>query len=160
MYCPECGKSIPDESKFCLHCGKPIGANQAEHPKPKFSDEPPAFITDVTFCSYGPTKKGFLGAVYRGFSVAFSLRDKSNRATRADGEVELQLSGIPRFKYQVKKEDFEEVSVSYTYPPGERKFLGCWLRHETPDIYDSDSIRTTEIWFKTADGKKLYGRDR
>jgi|GEM_PF-3017025 len=21
MYCPSCGKTIPDESKFCLHCG-------------------------------------------------------------------------------------------------------------------------------------------
>ncbi len=24
MYCPNCGKKIPDDSKFCLHCGKPI----------------------------------------------------------------------------------------------------------------------------------------
>lgn len=24
MFCPSCGKPIPDESKFCLHCGTPI----------------------------------------------------------------------------------------------------------------------------------------
>lgn len=25
MYCPSCGKQIPDKSAYCLHCGKPTG---------------------------------------------------------------------------------------------------------------------------------------
>ncbi|SRR5260221_2606210 len=24
MYCPSCGKSVPDESRFCLYCGSSI----------------------------------------------------------------------------------------------------------------------------------------
>jgi predicted nucleic acid-binding Zn ribbon protein len=28
MYCSSCGKSIPDGSAFCLHCGKAIAASQ------------------------------------------------------------------------------------------------------------------------------------
>jgi hypothetical protein len=26
MFCPACGKELPDGSSFCLHCGKPTGA--------------------------------------------------------------------------------------------------------------------------------------
>lgn len=26
MFCPSCGKELPEGSKFCLDCGKPIGA--------------------------------------------------------------------------------------------------------------------------------------
>ncbi len=29
MYCPSCGKEIPDKSAFCLHCGKPINFTTA-----------------------------------------------------------------------------------------------------------------------------------
>ena len=29
MNCPSCGKTIPDESKFCNHCGNPISASKA-----------------------------------------------------------------------------------------------------------------------------------
>src|SRR5947209_7659328 len=26
MFCPSCGKEIPDGATFCLHCGKAVGA--------------------------------------------------------------------------------------------------------------------------------------
>ena len=29
MYCPSCGKSIPDGSKFCLHCGSSLSTPTA-----------------------------------------------------------------------------------------------------------------------------------
>jgi len=29
MYCPSCGKETPENSSFCLHCGKPIIAPAA-----------------------------------------------------------------------------------------------------------------------------------
>ena len=32
MFCPSCGKDIPDGSAFCLHCGKSLGS--AERPTP------------------------------------------------------------------------------------------------------------------------------
>jgi len=28
MFCPSCGKDIPDASLFCLHCGKPIAVRK------------------------------------------------------------------------------------------------------------------------------------
>jgi zinc-ribbon domain len=33
MYCPSCGKDIPDGSTFCLQCGKPISSVPAEAKK-------------------------------------------------------------------------------------------------------------------------------
>lgn len=30
MYCPSCGKNVPDNSKFCLHCGSSIIASSTE----------------------------------------------------------------------------------------------------------------------------------
>lgn len=32
MYCPTCGKQIPEKSAFCLHCGKPIPTLPASAP--------------------------------------------------------------------------------------------------------------------------------
>lgn len=32
MYCPSCGKQIPEGSAFCLHCGKPIPTLTADAP--------------------------------------------------------------------------------------------------------------------------------
>lgn len=37
MFCPSCGKSISDESKFCLHCGTRIPENSGDHPTAKIS---------------------------------------------------------------------------------------------------------------------------
>lgn len=34
MFCPSCGKELPDASSFCLHCGKPIGAGPSAADKP------------------------------------------------------------------------------------------------------------------------------
>jgi hypothetical protein len=39
MYCPSCGKTIPEESKFCLHCGKPTTSlPQRTQPKIEYDD--------------------------------------------------------------------------------------------------------------------------
>jgi hypothetical protein len=36
MFCPSCGKEIPDESRFCLACGKnPSAVVKAEKPEPE-----------------------------------------------------------------------------------------------------------------------------
>jgi hypothetical protein len=29
LHCPKCGDTVPEESKFCPHCGAPIGATPA-----------------------------------------------------------------------------------------------------------------------------------
>lgn len=33
MFCPSCGKEIPDSSSFCLHCGKPVAVQAAAPPR-------------------------------------------------------------------------------------------------------------------------------
>lgn len=44
MYCRKCGKNIPEDSKFCPHCGKPItnaqGVNATEKPGKHYAREP------------------------------------------------------------------------------------------------------------------------
>ncbi len=34
MFCPSCGKSIAEESVFCMHCGKPISTLSGQRPVP------------------------------------------------------------------------------------------------------------------------------
>lgn len=40
MYCPNCGKEIPDGSKFCKECGANIKESVAEKPKPAAAPAP------------------------------------------------------------------------------------------------------------------------
>lgn len=42
IYCPHCGKGIPDQSKFCTFCGTAIAANQS------VSDIPPQPVVNPT----------------------------------------------------------------------------------------------------------------
>lgn len=35
MYCNQCGKSIPDDAKFCHHCGSAVGVEQKSDKKPE-----------------------------------------------------------------------------------------------------------------------------
>jgi protein associated with RNAse G/E len=43
MYCPSCGKEIPDASAFCLHCGKPLSL-----PEKKIEYEYHDLVIDVS----------------------------------------------------------------------------------------------------------------
>lgn len=63
MFCPSCGKKIPDSSSFCPECGKPIVRNQQKAsgagstqaapvqqtavPKPVPSPQPAAAVEDA-----------------------------------------------------------------------------------------------------------------
>ena len=38
MYCPSCGKEIPDKSAFCLHCGKPTSSTDNSKIKYEYHD--------------------------------------------------------------------------------------------------------------------------
>ena len=36
MYCPNCGKKIPDQAKFCGYCGSPVTAPaEPQNPEPR-----------------------------------------------------------------------------------------------------------------------------
>jgi len=81
MFCPTCGKSIPEESKFCLHCGAPV----LDHTDgPNLRATPPVALEIQGLWPIGPTeiKKGFLDTkVGRGLKWAISLLDSDNQQT-------------------------------------------------------------------------------
>jgi phage shock protein C len=37
MYCSSCGKEIPSDARFCVHCGAPTAVPAAAMPMPSFS---------------------------------------------------------------------------------------------------------------------------
>jgi hypothetical protein len=54
MFCPSCGKELPDASSFCNHCGKPTAATQGAAPATaqKKSGVPPLQLIGIVilFC--------------------------------------------------------------------------------------------------------------
>ena len=58
MFCAECGKTIPEGSKFCAACGTPAGAGQADSPPPPpvpvVSGYPPPPPAPPFSPAYGP----------------------------------------------------------------------------------------------------------
>ena len=55
MYCPSCGKSVPENSKFCLHCGSSINAPTANTNIPE----------EWEYCDYLRTWKPGTGGKYK-----------------------------------------------------------------------------------------------
>lgn len=45
--CPQCGKTIPVQSLFCLYCGKPVALPETSGESPPGPTEVPAFGTNV-----------------------------------------------------------------------------------------------------------------
>lgn len=59
MFCPACGNEIPNESKFCEHCGEKIGKD-AEAPKPASEQKQDSGWTSKSMDSESPTDKEIL----------------------------------------------------------------------------------------------------
>lgn len=89
MFCKSCGKSIPDDSKFCLHCGDKIKVDQARE---ILHEAIPVAIQSTYFWTDGPRNID-TGSVFtyieRGFGFAFSLIDSDGRLTICDGKLVL-----------------------------------------------------------------------
>ena len=116
-----------------------------------FSDEPPEQVKPVTLSLGGPTKRSFTSEK-SGFTLTFALTDNANRPTRSDGEVEVTLvnydSGVldrKKIIFKVRKEDF-----------GREDAVGCIYRHQDA-ILNTRHFWIAKMWFKTPDGRKLYG---
>jgi zinc-ribbon domain len=167
MYCPSCGKSIPDESKFCLHCGKPT----ASSPKLLFSDLPPKHMAKVGWARGVPTVKNPFGTVSTGLRFWFQLLDNSLKPTRSSGNVIIQICqkqvhtfGGPtdkilyRATFNIQNDDFCECELSAF-----RSFPEPGLLYKVQEavLKDfNDPFLHIEIWFKTPDGQELYGTNR
>lgn len=59
MFCTNCGKQIPDGSKFCTHCGSSLGINQPsqQNPPQQFKQPAPFNQPQQPFYSPAPKKK-------------------------------------------------------------------------------------------------------
>lgn len=60
MFCPACGNEIPNESKFCEHCGEKTVSESAGAPKPASEPKQDAGWTSKSIDSESPTDKEIL----------------------------------------------------------------------------------------------------
>ena len=91
MFCSSCGKPIPENSAFCLHCGAAISSKEKSRIIPT---SPPIGMNDFFIWETGPTdvKESFLSTkIGRGFEVAFNLVDSANKLTASAGECHIAL---------------------------------------------------------------------
>jgi|GEM_PF-6527054 len=155
MYCSSCGKSIPDESKFCLHCGASINADKPTSLVTP-SDRPPQYIKGIGAALNDITDKHGK----HGLQVWFELIDSDGKLTRADGKVQIyiQYSHLDmgyrdffREELQVRKEDFVRGD-------NDPKFYGYIFRHPQPIIPSRTYRWEIDITFRTGDGKKIQGK--
>ena len=86
MKCPSCGKTIPEQSAFCLYCGNAVG--QQPSTPVEFNRRPPAQISALSLGLYGaikpmPRKEGQYQR--EGFYLRFTLSDAAGLPTVCDG---------------------------------------------------------------------------
>ena len=86
MQCPSCGKTIPEQSAFCLFCGNPIG-RQPSAPV-EFNRRLPVQISGLSLGLYGaikpmPRRAGLY--LREGFYLRFTLADTAGLPTVYDG---------------------------------------------------------------------------
>jgi len=155
MYCSSCGKSIPDESKFCLHCGAPVTADKPTSLVTP-SDRPPQYIKGIGAALNDITDKNG----NHGLQVWFELIDGDGKLTRADGKVQVVIrynysdtGGVSSFRkeLQVRKEDFVRGDK-------DPKFYGYIFRHPQPIIPGRTYGWEIDVTFETTDGKKIQGK--
>ena len=72
MFCPNCGKQIPDNSAFCPECGKVMGAAPAPEPAPESAPvaTPTIPVSKIKyFTKVAPQNKRILGYVALGLGL-------------------------------------------------------------------------------------------
>ncbi len=153
MFCPSCGKSIPEESKYCLHCGKPISTTEASQAEQSsYSDNPPAYFKDVGYKLGNITdSQGRCGV-----TVWFILLDKSLKPTRARGKLKIRLHDpYYGFGKDLFRTTLELTPESFNRPGSQ--FLGYVYDHPEPvaDIGKSSGFKTLYLEFAIGKGEKL-----
>lgn len=125
MYCSHCGKDIPDNVRFCHHCGQRIQQEKAapeSYEKTRSQDTPhftikPVFIPWVTILSFIPLQIFF--ALWGGFMFGLPgyhfLGDFVNIS--AAGFVVffalVFIIGIPVVGYFVKKKTYQKTEYRF-----------------------------------------------
>lgn len=175
MYCSSCGKAIPDDSVFCMYCGKPPAGQPSLAVRP---DTPPTYIRSTFGWLDGPTviKRPDGGGLFskkehRGFAIAIILADEAGRQTTADGTFRLKLYlrrpglgwrklekviGVSKAEFSLH--EFRGLAVTYDWA-----FI---YRHHEPILYDYRDLFSDpnycafhyDVWFKPTGDQELYSK--
>lgn len=76
MFCPKCGKEIPDDSQFCLKCGHTLAAASASVPT----------VAPAPARSKAPAR-AFIGTLVLGFLIAIIVWQNMPASNSANGPV-------------------------------------------------------------------------
>lgn len=186
MFCPSCGRSIPDGSKFCLYCGARIPESNDQL---TMRETPPVSLEIHGLWEVGPfeVKKGLLSTkIGRGIKFAFSLLDSEGKQTASDGEVIALLKsegydiGYATHKayraniqeallrsrasdtlwskrFGVKRSDFKWVTYTYIISGKETRELAYEYAQTSPLLFFGQGLYVElHVWFVTPDQRCLY----
>ena len=164
MFCPSCGKSIPDNSIFCMFCGKPVQLSTAS-PQVVFNMNVPVQIKNVTFNFIGPMEQKFFALrgtlAGRQFRIGVQMVDSEGQPTAYDGTLRLEgttplvagggwnTMGKLAVKLDVKAENFGRSQNDETW---------YYYTHPTPVFIDGEYIGVqVKVWFTpSGSNKPLY----
>lgn len=119
MYCPYCGKLIPDESKFCGECGKNVGTIKAENLDGKNAERThihkKAFFSIRTLALF-VIMIVFIGGILYGMIRSDIFESKINMSDfcviLSDGEYRLVPLNQKTGENDIKIADFENTSTN------------------------------------------------
>lgn len=171
MFCNNCGKSIPDESAYCLFCGsKIIGGKRKEQIEVNFP--PPEYVGSAFIKAIGPVKeragKGFFsnGQVGRWINFGFTLCDKAGKHTRSNGSAILAINPWGKLG-KLTSEKIHALKMEATFFGEFEIFtddfdLGIMrvdLTYSSDFVYfENNETYLARIGFRTPDGRILeYG---
>ena len=183
MNCPYCGKSIQDESVFCMHCGNSISKSIKDD---TFNSRFPAVISELAIwlesgMEYVEIRRRSLWQVHkvkrisRKITYAFQLMDDSHEFTTYAGQVTFQINWGQyvygtytlggSWSQQVERGSINnacKVNAGDFYRAKNDK-LYCKIICPEPLIINPnyDVEGTMQLWFMPKDTTiKLYGTDK
>lgn len=115
MYCPTCGKEVPDASTFCLHCGNQIFAPAQPQFRPPGYPSKPASTTGQSVAKLFAMLGGLGALVVVVLVVAVGLV-QMNKSSRSGGPTVLDTVTQPvTTPHPVVNDTFTVNGLSYVY---------------------------------------------
>jgi hypothetical protein len=115
MFCPTCGKEVPDASTFCLHCGSQVFAPAQTRPAGRPAG--PAPTTGQSVAKLFAVLGGLGALVVVVLVVALGLV-QMNRSSRSDNPTVLDTVTQPvTMPHPIVNDTFTVNGLSYVYYP-------------------------------------------
>jgi membrane protein YdbS with pleckstrin-like domain len=160
MYCPKCGKEVPDEAMFCPYCGyklkEDVKKSSAQKSEKKLVLRP-VFVPWVTLVSVIPVQIFFTiwgGIFFGGFSIPLFhfLFHKDPGFAPFIIFALLFFFGLPVLVYFVKKKTYEKTTYTF-YNDHLEYYEGFWTLEKKSINYSL----ITEISLRRGIIQKRYG---